>query len=73
MLMELSLGITAYSYGELRENTKFLNGIRISDKSKDKLNVFDSSDVNNAFNTINNTLKNMITHRYSDTCYSLGR
>lgn len=55
----ISLGITAFSYGELRENTKFLNGIRISDKSKDKLNVFDSSDVNNAFNTINNTLKNI--------------
>lgn len=42
---------------EVKKNTKFLNGIRVSDKSKDKLNVFDSSNVNSAFNTINNTLK----------------
>ncbi len=56
---EISLGITSFSYGEIRENTKFLNGIKVSDKSKDKLNVFDKSDVNNAFNTINNTLKNI--------------
>nr|WP_317333185.1 CapA family protein [uncultured Romboutsia sp.] len=55
----ISLGITSFSYGEIRENTKFLNGIKVSDKSKDKLNVFDKSDVNNAFNTINNTLKNI--------------
>ena len=55
----ISLGITSFSYGEVKENTKFLNGIRVSDKSKDKLNVFDSSNVNSAFNTINNTLKNI--------------
>ncbi len=55
----ISLGITSFSYGDIKENTKFLNGIKVSDKSKDKLNVFDSSDVNNAFNTINNTLKNI--------------
>lgn len=55
----ISLGITSFSYGELKENTKFLNGIRVSDKSKDKLNVFDSSDVNKAYNTINNTLKDI--------------
>lgn len=55
----ISLGITSFSYGELKENTKFLNGIRVSDKSKDKLNVFDSSNVDNAFNTINSTLKNI--------------
>ena len=55
----ISLGITSFSYGDIKENTKFLNGIKVSDKSKDKLNVFDSSNVNNAFNTINNTLKNI--------------
>lgn len=55
----ISLGITSFSYGDLKENTKFLNGIKVSDKSKDKLNVFDSSDVNDAFNIINNTLKNI--------------
>ena len=55
----ISLGITSFSYGEVKENTKFLNGIRVSDKFKDKLNVFDSSNVNSAFNTINNTLKNI--------------
>lgn len=55
----ISLGITSFSYGEIRENTKFLNGIRVSDKSKDKLNVFDNSSVDNAYNTINNTLKSI--------------
>ena len=55
----INLGITAFSYGELKENTKFLNGIKVSNKSKDKLNVFDSLDVNKAYNTINNTLKNI--------------
>lgn len=55
----ISLGITSFSYGDIKENTKFLNGIKVSDKSKDKLNVFDSSDVNDAFNIINNTLKNI--------------
>lgn len=55
----ISLGLTSFSYGEIRENTKFLNGIRVSDKSKDKLNVFDSSSVDSAYNTINNTLKNI--------------
>lgn len=55
----ISLGITAFSYGQLKENTKFLNGIKVSDESKNKLNIFDSSDVNKAFDTINNTLKNI--------------
>ena len=55
----INLGITSFSYGEFRENTKFLNGIKVSDKSKDKLNVFNNYDVNQAFNTINNTLKNI--------------
>ena len=56
---EISIGITAFSYGEIREGNKFLNGIKVSDNSKDKLNVFDMTNVDNAFNTINNTLKNI--------------
>lgn len=56
---EISIGITAFSYGEIRDGNKFLNGIKVSDNSKDKLNVFDMTNVDNAFNTINNTLKNI--------------
>ena len=55
----ISIGITSFSYGELRENTKFLNGIKVSDSSKEKLNVFDMYNVDNAFNTINKTLQNI--------------
>lgn len=53
----ISLGITSFSYGELKNNTKYLNGITVTDKSKNKLNIFDSANVDNAFNTINETLK----------------
>lgn len=53
----ISLGITSFSYGELKNNTKYLNGITVTDKSKNKLNIFDSTNVDNAFNTINETLK----------------
>ena len=55
----IKLGITAFSYGEIKENTKFLNGREVSNESKNKLNIFDSHDVNKAFNTINNTLKKL--------------
>lgn len=55
----IKLGITSFSYGELKDNTKFLNGIRITDKSKDKMNVFNMYDAELAFNTINETLKNI--------------
>lgn len=55
----ISLGITSFSYGELKDNTKYLNGIKITDKSKDKMNVIDMYSVDNAFNTINEVLKNL--------------
>lgn len=55
----IKLGITSFSYGEIKNNTKYLNGIKISDKSKDKMNIFDMTSVDNAFDTINNTLKNI--------------
>ena len=56
---EISIGITAFSYGEIKDGNKFLNGIKVSDNSKDKLNVFDMTNIDNAFNTINKTLKNI--------------
>ena len=56
---EISIGITSFSYGEIKDGNKFLNGIKVSDNSKDKLNVFDMTNVDNAFNTINKTLKNI--------------
>ena len=55
----IKLGITSFSYGELKDNTKFVNGIRISDKSKDKMNVFDMYNAEVAFDTINATLNNI--------------
>ncbi|MGL6107424.1 CapA family protein [Romboutsia sp.] len=53
----IKLGITSFSYGELKGNSKFVNGIQISSKSKDKMNVFDMYNPSVAFNTINQTLK----------------
>ncbi|MBO3443615.1 CapA family protein [Clostridium sp. CCUG 7971] len=55
----IKLGITAFSYGEIINNTKKLNGITISNNSKDKMNIFDMHNVDNAFNTISNTLDNL--------------
>lgn len=55
----IKLGITAFSYGEIINNIKRLNGIAISNKSKDKMNIFDMYNVDNAFNTISKTLDNL--------------
>ena len=53
----IKLGITAYSYGEIKNGTKYLNGIKVSDEKNDLMNVFDISDVDTAFNTIYSTVK----------------
>ncbi len=53
---DISLGIVAFSYGEIINNNKYLNGIKISDGSKDNMNIFDMHDVNKAFNTIKKEL-----------------
>lgn len=53
---DISLGIIAFSYGEIINNNKYLNGIKISDGSKDNMNIFDMHDVNKAFNTIKKEL-----------------
>ncbi|MBU5334976.1 CapA family protein [Intestinibacter bartlettii] len=53
----IKLGITSYSYGEIKNGTKYLNGIKVSDEKNDLMNVFDSSDVDKAFNTIYSTVK----------------
>lgn len=55
----INVGITAYSYGEIKDNNKYLNGIKISEESKDKMNIFTSTDADDAFNTINSTIKKM--------------
>lgn len=55
----IKLGITAFSYGEIINDTKRLNGLTISNKSKNKMNIFDMYNVNNAFNTISKTLDNL--------------
>ncbi|WP_042272065.1 CapA family protein [[Clostridium] dakarense] len=55
----IKLGITAFSYGEIINNSKRLNGITISNNSKDKMNIFDMHSVDNAFNTISKTLDNL--------------
>ncbi len=56
---DIKLGITAYSYGDIKNSNKYLNGIQISDECKDKANVFSSTDVKSAFNTINSTLSKL--------------
>lgn len=55
----IKLGITAYSYGEIKNGQKYLNGIKISDDKKNLMNIFDYSNVDNAFNTINSTVKKL--------------
>ena len=55
----IKLGITSYSYGDIKGSDKYLNGIRISDECKDKANIFSSTDIESAFDTINNTLSNL--------------
>lgn len=55
----INLGITSFSYGELKDNTKYLNGIRITDNSKDKMNVIDMYNADKAFDTISKVLKNI--------------
>ena len=55
----IKIGITSFSYGEIKNNKKYLNGIEISEKSKDKMNIFDKYNVDNAFNTINKTLNKL--------------
>lgn len=55
----INLGITAFSYGSVSNNSKSVNGIEVSNKSKNKMNVFDMVDVNSAFNTIKIQLDNI--------------
>ena len=56
---DINLGITSFSYGEVKNGTKYVNGIQISNESKDKMNVFDMHNVDNAFNTIREDLDNI--------------
>ena len=53
------IGITSYSYGQVRNNNKYLNGIKISEEWEDKMNIFGSSDVNKAFEIISSTTGKM--------------
>lgn len=55
----IKVGITSYSYGEVKNNNKYLNGIKISEECEDKMNIFDSSNVNKAFKTISSTTDKM--------------
>ncbi|MCR8745175.1 CapA family protein [Romboutsia lituseburensis] len=55
----INVGITAFSYGNVSNNSKAVNGIEVSNKSKDKMNVFDMVNVNSAFNTIKKQLDNI--------------
>ncbi|HSQ90290.1 CapA family protein [Romboutsia sp.] len=56
---DIILGITSFSYGEIKNGTKYVNGIQISNESKDKMNIFDMYSVDNAFNTIKEQLDNI--------------
>ena len=55
----IKVGFTSYSYGDIKDGTKYLNGIKVSKESGDKMNVFDASNVDNAFDTISTTLDKM--------------
>lgn len=56
---DITLGISAFSYGEILGNDKYLNGIKISDKSKNKMNIFDGYDAEKAFEIIKKELENI--------------
>ncbi len=55
----INIGITSYTYGKVTNSNKYLNDNKISDEYKDNINIFDSSDVSQAFESINNTLEKM--------------
>ena len=55
----IKVGITSYSYGDIKDGNKYLNGIKVSEECKDKMNIFDSSDVDKAFETISSTTDKM--------------
>lgn len=55
----IKVGFTSYSYGDIKNGTKYLNGIQVSQESQDKMNVFDSSNVDAAFETISATVNEM--------------
>ena len=54
---DIKLGITSYSYGEIKNGTKYLNGIKVSDDKNNLMNVFQYNDADEAFNTIYSTVK----------------
>ncbi|MGM9531839.1 CapA family protein, partial [Intestinibacter sp.] len=53
----IKLGITSYSYGEIKNGTKYLNGIKVSSDKNDLMNVFNATDSDEAFNTIYSTVE----------------
>ncbi len=55
----IKIGITSYSYGDVKDNNKYLNGIKVSEECEDKMNIFDSLNVNKAFETITSTTNKM--------------
>lgn len=52
----INLGITAYSYGEIKNGSKYLNGIKVTDDKTDLMNIFDTKDVDEAFDIIYSTV-----------------
>lgn len=52
----INVGITSYSYGDVKNDNKYLNGIKVSEDFEDKMNIFDANNVDSAFNTISTTL-----------------
>lgn len=55
----ISLGITSFSYAEIKNSIKYVNGLPASSDTSDKINVFDVHNIDNAFNSISKTLSEM--------------
>ncbi|MCI6737126.1 MAG: CapA family protein [Intestinibacter sp.] len=53
----IKLGITSYSYGEIKNGTKYLNGIKVSSDKTNLMNVFNATDSDEAFDTIYSTVE----------------
>ena len=55
----IKVGVIAYSYGEIIDGVKYLNGLRVPEELTDLTNVFDVNDIDTASEMIKTTLKEM--------------
>ncbi len=55
----INIGITSFTFGEIKNDNLYLNDSQVSNNYKNKINVFNDSNVDSAFESINSTLNKM--------------